>query len=120
MPISRIQNAYYVAQSMDDAVAFYRDALGLKLKFQDGERWAQFDAGGSNFSLSSLGEAPESAAGATVVFEVTDMDAMAASIAAAGGTVLGRRDMGSHGRTLTFRDPAGNLVQLFERAAPKA
>jgi len=120
MPITRIQNAYYVAQPMDEAVAFYRDVLGLKLKFQDGARWAQFDAGGSNFSLSSTEEAADGAAGATVVFEATDIDAMAEQITAAGGAVLGRRDMGSHGRTLTFRDPAGNVVQLFERAAPKA
>jgi predicted enzyme related to lactoylglutathione lyase len=119
MPVTRIQNAYYVARGMDAAVAFYRDALGLKLKFQDGARWAQFDAGGSNFSLSSTEEAAPDAAGGVVVFEVTDLEAMAGAITAAGGTVLGRRDMGSHGRTLTFRDPAGNVLQLFERA-PKA
>jgi predicted enzyme related to lactoylglutathione lyase len=117
MPITRIQNAYYVAEGMDEAVAFYRDALGLKLKFQDGARWAQFDAGGGNFSLGSAEEAPQGASGATVVFGVTEMEAMAEKIAGAGGEVLARRDMGSHGRTLTFRDPAGNLVQLFERAA---
>jgi predicted enzyme related to lactoylglutathione lyase len=41
---------------------------------------------------------------------------MATQIAAAGGEVLGTRDMGSHGRTLTFRDPVGNIAQLYERA----
>jgi predicted enzyme related to lactoylglutathione lyase len=116
MPIERIQNAYYVVPAMEQAAAFYRDVLGLKLKFQDGERWAQFDAGGSNFSLSSVEEAAPGAAGAVVVFEVTGMDAMAERIAAAGGGILGRRDMGTHGRTLTVRDPAGNVLQLFERA----
>ena len=118
MTIKRIQNAYYVVHSMGAAVGFYRDALGLTLKFQDGERWAQFDAGGANFSLSSRDEAPMEATGAVVVFEVAGLEAAADRIVAAGGEVLGRRDMGSHGRTLTFRDPAGNLVQLFERAAP--
>jgi len=117
LPVTRIQNAYYVADGMDEAAAFYRDVLGLKLKFQDGARWAQFDAGGTNFSLGSAAEAPEQAAGGVVVFEVTEMDALAQAIASGGGAVLGRRDMGSHGRTLTFRDPAGNVLQLFERAA---
>ena len=117
MPVTRIQNAYYVARNMSETVAFYRDALGLKPKFQDGERWAQFDAGGANFSLSSTDEAPMDAAGGVVVFEVTELEAMADRITAAGGEVLGRRDMGSHGRTLTFRDPGGNVLQLFERAA---
>lgn len=117
MTIKRIQNSYYVARNMNETAAFYRDALGLTLKFQDGERWAQFDAGGANFSLSSADEAPMDAAGGVVVFEVTGLEAVADKITASGGEVLGRRDMGSHGRTLTFRDPSGNLVQLFERAA---
>ncbi|HET9903504.1 MAG TPA: VOC family protein [Xanthobacteraceae bacterium] len=116
--IKRIQNVYYVTDDMTETVAFYRDALGLKLKFQDGARWAQLDAGGANFSLSSLEEAAKGATGATVVFEVTDLDEMATRIAAAGGEILGTRDMGSHGRALTFRDPVGNVAQLFERAAP--
>lgn len=116
MPVTRIQNAYYVATAMDDMVAFYRDALGLKLKFQDAERWAQFDVNGANFSLSSPGEAPDVTAGGVVVFEVTDLDATGEAITTAGAEILGRRDMGSHGRALTFRDPAGNVVQLFERA----
>jgi predicted enzyme related to lactoylglutathione lyase len=114
--IKRIQNVYYVSDDMNEAVAFYRDTLGLKVKFQDGERWAQFDAGGSNFSLSSPQEAAKGATGAVVVFEVTGIDEMATQIAAAGGEILGTRDMGSHGRTLTFRDPVGNVAQLFERA----
>lgn len=117
MPIERVQNAYYVTRNMDESVAFYRDALGLKLKFQDGARWAQFDAGGSNFSLSSPEEAASGAAGAVVVLQATDLDALAARIEASGGALLDRRDMGAHGRTLTFRDPGGNIVQLFERAA---
>jgi predicted enzyme related to lactoylglutathione lyase len=116
--VKRMQNTYYVVRDMGAAAAFYRDALGLKLKFQDGARWAQFDAGGQNFSLSSPEEAPVDAAGGVVVFEVDDLEAAADRIAAAGGEVLGRRDMGSHGRTLTFRDPAGNLAQLFARSTP--
>lgn len=116
MPVTRIQNAYFIARKMDDAVAFYRDALGLKVKFQDGARWAQFDAGGTNFSLSSVEEAPLEFSGALVVFEVTDIEESEKAIVAGGGEILGHRDMGSHGRTLTFRDPAGNLLQLFQRA----
>jgi len=114
--LKRIQNVYYVTDDMNETVAFYRDVLGLKMKFQDGERWAQLDAGGANFSLSSKEEAAKGAKGAVVVFEVTGMDELATQIAAAGGEILGTRDMGSHGRTLTFLDPVGNVAQLFERA----
>jgi predicted enzyme related to lactoylglutathione lyase len=114
--VKRMQNAYVVTGDMERAVAFYRDALGLAMKFQDGPKWAQFDAGGVNFSLSSIGEAAAGASGATVIFEVDDIDVARPAIEAAGGAVDGLRDMGSHGRVLTFRDPDGNIVQLFQRA----
>jgi predicted enzyme related to lactoylglutathione lyase len=117
MAVKKLQNAYYVARDMDQAVAFYRDALGLPLKFQDGPRWAQFDAGGVNFSLSSPDEAAPNAHGAVVIFEVDDLDAMAARLASAGVAAGDIRDMGAHGRSLTFTDPEGNVVQLFQRAA---
>jgi predicted enzyme related to lactoylglutathione lyase len=116
MAVKRLQNAYYVTHDMDRAVAFYRDALGLSVRFQDGTRWAQFDAGGVNFSLSAPEEAAEGATGAVVIFEVDDIDAARTRLEAGGARVLVDRDMGAHGRSLSFRDPDGNLVQLLQRA----
>lgn len=117
MTVEKLQNAYYVTKDMERAVGFYRDALGLDLMFQDGEKWTQFKAGGVNFAMTSDDEAPEGAVGATVVFEVDDIATMSASIEGAGGEIFGTRDMGDHGKTLTFRDPDGNLVQLYQRAS---
>lgn len=114
----KIQNVYFVAEDVAATADFYQ-ALGLGLKFRDGERWAQFGAGGTNFSISSREEAPEEAAqtsGAVVVFEVDDIEAACAAVEAGGGTLGGRRDMGDHGKTVTFTDPAGNVCQLFQRA----
>src|SRR6266542_2660658 len=102
MAVKKLQNAYYVTKDMDRAVAFYRDALGLSLKFQDGARWAQFDAGGVNFSLSAPEEAAQGAQGAVVIFEVDDLDASQERLTAQGAAVLDTRDMGAHGRSLTF------------------
>lgn len=118
MAVKKLQNAYYVTADMDRAVAFYGDVLGLPTKFRDGAKWTQFDAGGVNFSLSSPDEAASGATGAVVIFEVDDLDAMRERLSAAGASVLDVRDMGTHGRSLTFRDPDGNLVQLFQRSAP--
>jgi predicted enzyme related to lactoylglutathione lyase len=116
MAVKKLHSAYYVTGEMDRAVAFYRDALGLGLNFQDGARWAQFDAGGAKFSLSSAEEAAAGATGAVVIFEVDDLDGARTRLADHGAAVLDARDMGAHGRSLTFRDPDGNLVQLFQRA----
>ncbi len=117
MTVEKLQNAYYVTGDMERAVGFYRDALGLDLMFQDGEKWTQFKAGGVNFAMASKEEAADSAVGATIVFEVPDIDAARGAIENAGGEILDLRDMGDHGRTLSIRDPDGNLVQLYQRAA---
>lgn len=116
MTVKKLQNAYYITADMDRAVNFYGEVLGLPTKFRDGSNWTQFDAGGVNFSLSSPAEAASGATGAVVIFEVEDIDAMRQRLESAGASVLDSRDMGAHGRSLTFRDPDGNLVQLLQRS----
>lgn len=101
---------------MDRAVALYRDSLGFALTFQDGGKWPQMKAGDVNFSLSSPDEGAAGATGAVVIFEVDDIAASRDQISAGGAEIGDERDMGDQGKALTFRDPDGNIVQLFERA----
>jgi predicted enzyme related to lactoylglutathione lyase len=113
----KIQNVYQVTRNMDGALAFYRDLLGMTVKFQDGENWTQLDAGGARFALASPAEAGAAASSKTVVvFEVEDLAATRLQLEGAGAPVLATRDMGSHGSTLTTKDPDGNVVQFFARA----
>ena len=116
MTVKKLQNAYYLTADMARAVAFYRDALGLDVAFQDGERWTQLKAGGVNFALSARDEGAPGATGATIVFEVEDLAAAREAVSAHGATVVDERAMGS-GTALTIRDPDGNIVQLYERPA---
>src|SRR5690606_20845968 len=57
MGVQRLGQVIYVAADMEPSVAFYRDVLGLRLKFQEGGRWAAFDTGQATFALSSPQEA---------------------------------------------------------------
>ena len=114
--LKRVQSVYYTVKDMDRAVAFYEQTFGMKLKFRDGDKWAQFDAGNVNFALSSPEESASLEGGAVTAFEVDEMAPYQAAIEAAGCTILQQRDMGSHGRVLAFRDPDGNIVQLFAKA----
>lgn len=117
MTIRRIQNIYVVAHDMERMAGFYQQALGAGLKFRDKDNWAQLSIGGGNFALASPAEAGAGDKGATVTFEADDPDAAAADIERLGGRVLGRRDMGSHGRTVTCADPEGNVFQLFAKGS---
>lgn len=114
---TRLQNIYMVARDLPALSAFYDKVLGLPLKFRDGERWAQYNAGGASFSLASPEEALPAVQGAIPIFEVGDFDGVEAIVAEAGGAVLGIRDMGSHGCVMSVRDCESNIVQLFRRAA---
>jgi predicted enzyme related to lactoylglutathione lyase len=115
LAISKIQSTYVATRNMEASTTFYQQALGLRLKFRDGDRWAQFDVGGANFALSSPAEAADGAQGAVVVFETEDLAAQTNAVLAAGGTLVGERDMGSHGRVATFSDPQGSRFQVFAR-----
>ena len=56
--------------------------------------------------------------GAVVALEVDNMADYEAKLKASGAVVIQRRDMGSHGSVVAFRDTEGNIVQLFAKAAP--
>jgi len=113
----RLQNVFVVAEQPARLHEFYSQALGLQLKFHDKDRWFQYGVGGGNVSLACKEEALPATSGLVMVFEVDDFEAVQARITEAGGEVLGTRDMGSHGAVLSLRDPEGNIVQLFRRAA---
>lgn len=116
----KIQNVYQVTSDMTRSLGFYRDLLGMKMKFQDGDKWAQLDAQGARFALGSPEEAGAAAASRTVVvFEVDDLAAARTALEGAGAPILATRDMGSHGSTLTSRDPDGNVIQFFAKAPAK-
>ena len=119
MKIRRLQTAFLVSGDMDAQSRFYEQALGLKLKFRDADRWAQFDAGGCNVALSSPEEARPAEQGVVLVFEVEDFEGVAEEIERHGGRCLGRRDMGSHGAVLSAQDPEGNIIQFYCRAGPR-
>lgn len=112
----RLQNVYVVAERPAELHAFYESALGLKLKFRDQDRWFQYGVGNTNVAVACKEEAALASSGLVMVFEVDDFADMKERIAAAGGQVLGIRDMGAHGSVMSLRDPEGNVVQLFKRA----
>ena len=116
----RVQNVFVVAKEPSRLHAFYEGALGLPMKFRDGDRWIQYGVGHTNVALACLEEAAPATSGLVMVLEVDDFEGAQERIVAGGGHVLGLRDMGDHGAVLSLRDPEGNLVQLFRRAAPAA
>ena len=116
MAVKKFSSAYYVVKNMDEAVAFYKDVLGLNVKFRDGNRWTQFDVNGVGVAVAgpSEGSVPPGG-GATVVLEVDNLQETRQMLMQKGIAVNDIVDMGGHGKYFTTRDPSGNLVQIFAR-----
>jgi predicted enzyme related to lactoylglutathione lyase len=105
------------AQDVDRARAFFERVLGKSVAFQDGSRWAEFKfASGARLAVASPEEASSSGPGAVAVFESDDLEADIARLREAGITAAASRDMGSHGRVVTFESDWGTF-QIFGRAS---
>ena len=77
MAIRKVANAYYVVRDMDRSARFYRDVLGLEVKFADPGKWTQFDVAGTQIAIATPAPGqPDPGENATVVLEVDDLDAM--------------------------------------------
>lgn len=116
MGVKRISSSYYPVSDMSRSLAFYRDTLGLVVKFQDGDKWTQFDVGGQALAIATPApQQPDPGEGAVVVLECDDLSAMREHLLQQGLAPSEPVAMGGHGRFFTVRDPDGNLVQCFAR-----
>jgi predicted enzyme related to lactoylglutathione lyase len=119
--LKRVDNAHYWTKDMDAAVAFYRDVLGLAMRMRAGEDWTEFDLGGSVVALHGTreGHAPPQA-GATVVFEVDELDVAMRALRERGITFEGEvSEVPGYGRFISFSDPDDNHLQILQRTAPR-
>jgi predicted enzyme related to lactoylglutathione lyase len=114
--LNRVHNAHYWTKDLSAGIAFYRDVLGLDLRLREGDDWAEFDVGGTTIALHGTreGHAPPTE-GATVVFEVRDLEAAIRAMHDRGLALEGEVfDVPGTGRFVSLRDPDGNLLQMFE------
>jgi len=117
MQIQKLRQVYIVAEDFEAQVKFYGETLGLTLQFRDGNRWAQFQAGGVSLAIASAEEGQGARPNVPVpVFEVDDLGAALGTLTASGHTVGAVRDMGAHGRSAAVHDTAGVQLVLFQRA----
>lgn len=98
---------------LDAAVAFYRDVLGLPVKFRDGDRYCAIDAGG--FTLGLAAGAERVADEAAAVFRVEDIAESLNVLVAAGAQVLRPVERGPHEARAVLRAPGGGALVLSAR-----
>jgi predicted enzyme related to lactoylglutathione lyase len=97
---------------LDKSIAFYVETLGMKLKFRDGDRYAAIDGGSITIALAANVDHP--IPGEVVVgLKAADVDAVVASITAAGGTIVEPAYDDAHERRAVVRDSGGNGLVIY-------
>ncbi len=101
---------------LDKAVSFYSERLGLEQIQRDGD-WAQLDANGLHIGLNAS-EDPSGDGGAVIAFQPRgDLESAAQELRDAGVEISGEISEHPWGRIVTFEDPDGNDLQLYEPPA---
>ena len=108
---------------MQRSTAFYRDILGLPLKFSS-PGWTEFSNGGTTLALhrhmGGAASAPEPSAGqATLVFALDDLQSAYDTLQAEGANFSMEPQKQPSGLTFAIlRDPDGFAITLQQKQAP--
>jgi predicted enzyme related to lactoylglutathione lyase len=96
-------------------IAFYADALGLSLRFADGDRYAEFAPEAVSLALVA---GSESLAGTVtaLAFAVDDIPEAIQGCLTHGGTVVVEPESGPHEIRAVLRDPAGHDFVLYAKS----
>jgi predicted enzyme related to lactoylglutathione lyase len=97
-------------EDLDSAVTFYRDILGLPLKFRDGARYCAFDAGGYTLGLAAAAERVADCA--APVFRAEEIESAVQALLAAGASLVQAPQRGPHEWRAVLRAPGGGQLVL--------
>ncbi|SNR49943.1 lactoylglutathione lyase [Haloechinothrix alba] len=120
--MSRIDYVIWYVRSLDRAVAFYRDVLGLEVRIE-GDGYVEFAMDNTKFALfeaAKLGELIGRDGGnppcGEIGFITDDVDAEAERMRGHGVPILtGPVDRPWGERTLHVSDPDGNVVEFAQK-----
>ena len=117
--LKRIAVVGVPARNATRAVHFYRDTLGLPmLPHHAGP--PHFKVGGTFLAVFERGESFVASSAPLVAFEVDDLEADMAALAARGVVFEGGVRQDGEARWTAFRDSEGNELELIQFVAPAA
>jgi len=91
---------------MDEACEFYRDVLGFKLKFRNGDARAAFDLGSITLELVSRDHYSSEGA---LNFQVSDLENVVQRSLWSGARLVGDINIESR---FSIKDPSGNILSF--------
>ena len=125
--ISAVHGVRYQVKDVAQAVTFYTQHLGFKLKHQQLPAFANVSLGDVDVLLSGPGasgsrqmpngQRQEPGGWNRIVLKVTDLPACITALTQAGVVFRNEMEVGPGGRQVQIEDPDGNPIELFEPAS---
>ena len=84
MKLKNVAFVMYPVTDMERAIAFYRDALGLRQDGLDNTFWVEFDVAGTTFGIGNFEQVGKPGTAQSLAVEVDDMAAARAELAQRG------------------------------------
>ena len=110
--MSEIGNVLYPVPDVGKAVAFYSAALGLGVKFQDGERYAALDGGRATLALAGP-EEDVTGGKPAASFKVADVAQAVTALRESGAVLVSGPDEGPHEIRAVLTDPWANPIVVY-------
>ena len=112
----RVAQVLIPVSNLTDALVFYTDGLGLRVKFRDGDRFAALDGG--TVTLALVSETEDVTDGrVSVAFEVDGAERHLQELAEKGGTIHTPVAQGPHEIRGVVADSDGNLLTVYSKLA---
>ncbi|MEO1063939.1 MAG: VOC family protein [Actinomycetota bacterium] len=97
---------------LDAAVRWWSGVLGLEATFVDGDRWAQFDLGGTRLSLAGSDRSDDRPG---ILVKVADVEAHRSELVGQ-GVEVGPIERGPHELRCVVEGPGGAAVTFYSPA----
>jgi uncharacterized protein len=104
------------AADVQRSADFYKSVFGWEIR-RRGDGATAFDDGVEVSGAFVTGRPPSREAGLLFYVMVADIEATARAVAANGGVIVQPADLATHDVVARFRDPAGNLIGLYQERA---
>lgn len=113
--INQVQSVQIFVSDMERAVGFYRDVLGLPVRFTN-PFLTEFELDGFTFGLQYMAkEYMSTGVGVTIDFRVDEIEQKVEQLQRHGTEFVAIVLDQPYGKLAKFRDPDGNLLGLFEQ-----
>lgn len=114
--IEKIYATWVYVSDLERSVEFYRDRIGLPVKFATSDGWVEFDLGKTSFAILQrpTGKGPVVPQKTRIMFQTDDINTDKERLLEAGVVLIGDIRRESYGFLLTFEDPDGHWLELFE------